>query len=243
MSTYLWINILAISVPFALSFHPKIRLYKRWSALWPAIILPAILFIVWDMYFTKLGVWGFTATHLSGLKLGNLPIEEVLFFVAIPYACLFTYDVIRQYIKVNINTHLLKDIIFILAIVLLTTGFINADKLYTSTTFILTAIYLLMHIFLFKSDYLNHFFIAYLVIYLFPFLIVNGILTGSFVGDPVVWYNNAENLGLRIFTIPIEDFVYGMLLYLMNVTVYEYFLSDNKVTVKHPSDLKPFQKF
>jgi ligand-binding SRPBCC domain-containing protein len=59
------------------------------------------------------------------------------------------------------------------------------------------------------------------VIFLFPFLIVNGILTGSFLADPVVWYNNQENLALRIFTIPIEDFVYGLLLFLMNVTIYE----------------------
>ena len=88
-----------------------------------------------------------------------------------------------------------------------------------------------MHIFLFKSEYLNHFFIAYLVIYLFPFIIVNGILTGSGINEPVVWYNNLENLDIRIFTIPVEDFVYGLLLYLMNVTVYETILAGKKLIV------------
>ncbi|MFW5709998.1 MAG: lycopene cyclase domain-containing protein, partial [Bacteroidota bacterium] len=59
------------------------------------------------------------------------------------------------------------------------------------------------------------------VIVLFPFLVVNGLLTGSWIQQEVVWYNNQENLGIRLFTIPVEDFVYGMELILLNVFIYE----------------------
>jgi lycopene cyclase domain-containing protein len=52
---------------------------------------------------------------------------------------------------------------------------------------------------------------------LIPFLIVNGILTGSFIDGEVVWYNNNENLGIRFFTIPIEDFGYGFSMILFNL--------------------------
>jgi lycopene cyclase domain-containing protein len=54
---------------------------------------------------------------------------------------------------------------------------------------------------------------------LIPFFIVNGILTGSFIENEVVWYNDFENLGIRLFTIPIEDTVYAFTLILLNLFV------------------------
>lgn len=84
----------------------------------------------------------------------------------------------------------------------------------------LCALFLLyVHIKL-KPTYLGKFYITYLFI-LIPFFIVNGILTGTAIDGQVVWYNNAENLGIRLGTIPIEDVFYGMLLILMNVIVFE----------------------
>ena len=58
------------------------------------------------------------------------------------------------------------------------------------------------------SKSINRFYISFLFI-LIPFIAINGILTGSYIDGEVVWYNNDENLGIRLFTIPIEDFAYG----------------------------------
>jgi lycopene cyclase domain-containing protein len=73
-----------------------------------------------------------------------------------------------------------------------------------------------------KNKTLHRFYISYLVI-LIPFAIVNGILTGSFIDDPVVWYNNAENVGIRFFTIPVEDFGYAFSMLYFSVLLIERF--------------------
>lgn len=232
MSTYLLINLLSIFVPFLFSFHPSLKFYKQWYAVSPAILIPGVIFILWDILFTHWGVWGFNSSHLSGIYWMGLPLEEWLFFICIPYACVFTYASLNILVKNDFMGPYAKPISWMLIVVLIVIALINIDRIYTSVTFIATALFLSLHLLVFRSRYLGRFYLAYLVIYLFPFLIVNGILTGSFLTEPVVWYNNAENLSLRIFTIPIEDFVYGMLLYLMNVTIYEKLMIRKKLFAK-----------
>jgi lycopene cyclase domain-containing protein len=92
-------------------------------------------------------------------------------------------------------------------------------NLYTSSTFISTA---LLCMFLKYGLHINWFGKAVSVfgILLFPFLLVNGMLTGTALSAPVVWYNPSDNLGIRIMTIPLEDFIYGFELFLANLALY-----------------------
>ncbi len=225
--TYLWINILTIIFPLIFSFHPRIRFYRKWKYLFPGLIIVAAFFIAWDMLFTHWGVWYFNPSLTTGIKIGNLPLEEVLFFITIPYACIFTYEAVNLVLKPEKFQILAQIILFLLLAFLIITATLNWRRIYTFTTFYLLAIYLLISKLLLKIKYWNVAIFSYIIL-LIPFFIVNGYLTGMFTEEPVVYYNNYENLGIRMGTIPLEDTFYGLLLFLMNVSFYEYFRKNSE---------------
>ena len=220
---YLFIDLCAISVPFLFSFHPKIALYKKWLFLWPAILLSTIPFIIWDSYFTQIGVWGFTPKYLIGSYLFDLPVEEILFFICIPYACLFTYFCFRIYLGNKFKLKYESLITWIILGINVFIGIYFHDRLYTLYTAVGLIIFLLFLKFIIKPKWLSLFYYSHMFL-LIPFFIVNGILTGTGLDEPIVWYNNSENMGLRFFTIPLEDTFYGMLMLILNVFLFEAFL-------------------
>jgi lycopene cyclase domain-containing protein len=218
---YTYFLILGCSLlgPLALSFDKKVAFYTKWKALFPAMVLPALFYIVWDIYFTSAGIWQFNDKYITGIRIFNLPLEEALFFLVVPYCCVFVYECIRCYFP-KLKTKPAADLFLkCLAIILLLTALFFHSRLYTSLTFLFNAVFILL-IYIFRKYFKSFDAIAFLMAYLLcliPFLIVNGYLTAI----PVVIYDNAENLGLRIFTIPFEDLFYGMLLVLLNVCFYE----------------------
>lgn len=228
---YLILDIFAISIPLASSFRSDANFSKTFKHLLPAIVIPAAIFIAWDVYFTKWGVWGFNEVYLTGITLINLPLEEWLFFICIPYACIFTYFSLDYLIVKDYFKPYFMLISWVIIIVLMIIGLLNLEKWYTSTTFIALALFLLYHILVLKSTYLSRFYFAFLFI-LIPFFLVNGILTGSGIEDQVVWYNDNKNLGIRMGTIPVEDTFYGMLLILMNVTIFEKLRKNNPYSIR-----------
>lgn len=169
-----------------------------------------------------MGIWGFNEQYLTGIKLYNLPLEEVLFFFCIPYCCVFSYEVLNYFIKRDVLGNYARHGTTILAYMLVAIAFKYSDLAYTFYTAIFTLAFLLLHLAVLKKPYWSRLVFAYLVM-LVPFFIVNGILTGTGLENPVVWYNNEENLDFRILTIPVEDAVYGFLLIGANISLYEYF--------------------
>lgn len=227
MNTYLLVNLLSISIPFIASFDKRLNFYKDWKYFFPGMIITMAFFIAWDVLYTHWGIWGFNPLHLTGIYFFNLPIEEWMFFIAIPYACVFTYEALNYLVKKDYLGPYTKRISWFLILILTIVGALHYNRLYTSVTFGFTALFIFLHIHVFKSNYLGRFYFAYIFI-LIPFIIVNGILTGSWIHEEVVYYDNSMNLGIRIFTIPIEDSVYGLLLIMMNVTFFEYFRNRQK---------------
>lgn len=224
--TYLVVNLASLTVPLAFSFEHRISFFKQWKYWLPAILIPGLIFIIWDVLFTRWGVWGFSQQYITGIHWFGLPVEEWMFFFCIPYACLFSYAALKHLIPGTVNPNASSWITSLLAGGLLAAALFNLDKAYTATTFILLSLTLLFHLKWIASDYMGRFYLTYLFI-LIPFFLVNGVLTGGYLDKVVVWYNDLENLGIRMVTIPVEDTFYGMLLILSNVTIYEYLKKGN----------------
>ncbi|QXV67045.1 lycopene cyclase domain-containing protein [Mucilaginibacter sp. 21P] len=213
--TYLIINILTIFFPVVLSFDKRVAFAKTWRYIWPGMAITGFVFLFWDVLFTIYGVWSFNDKYIIGLHFFGLPLEEILFFLTVPFACIFIYACLNYYVKWQLPQNAGKGISIMLIIVSLVLLAIYHDRLYTAVTFALLPVVLLVT---FKKNWLPRFYLAYLVS-LLPFYIVNGLLTSI----PVVLYNNAQNMAIRVTTIPFEDHFYSMALLLMNIAFYEYY--------------------
>ena len=191
------------------------------------MLLPALFFIIWDEFKTRAGVWNFNDEYIIGIKLSSLPLEEVLFFFVVPYCCVFIYECIVCYFPRVKEKNWGRPMLMLMGGLFLVAAALTYGKASTFYTALFNALFIAI-LFLFQKWFkgfnASAFIVSYLIVVI-PFLVVNGFLTGI----PVVLYNDAENLGLRIFSflpwpmnnIPVEDIFYGMLLILMNVALFE----------------------
>jgi lycopene cyclase domain-containing protein len=219
---YLLIDFFTVIVPLLFSFHPQIKFYTRWKEFFIASAFAAIIFIAWDVFFTSEGVWSFNQQYITGLYFFNLPIEEILFFFCIPFSCVFTYYCLDKFYKLNWRPAAENSFCIFFSAGLFIAGFLFHEKLYTSVTFLSTALLCVLLKFVFRISWFGKAISVYAIL-LVPFLVVNGILTAK----PVVMYNDREILGIRLFTIPAEDIIYGLELFLVNLSFF-LFLSANK---------------
>jgi len=219
---YLLINLASFSIPFIYSFEKKMHFIQYWKAVFLAVLIVAVPFLIWDVVFTEYGVWGFNSSYYLGITFFGLPIEEILFFICIPFASVFThYAFIHFFKNLKLSNKVTQNItVFFLigAIVVLIFAF---PKAYTSINFSLFGL-LMLYAYLKKDAILNRFYITFLLV-LVPFFVVNGLLTGSFIPGEVVWYNNEENLGLRLGTVPVEDVFYAFSMLYMSLILIEKF--------------------
>lgn len=202
----------------------------QWKAVLCSLLSVATLFIAWDVWFTLQGVWGFNPDYLVGINLWNLPIEEWMFFILIPFSSLFIHYALHYfYPQIMLHPKATLVITWSLIVIAFSLAIFNMNKAYTFINFAFLTFILLLGIW--KGRHLlSRFYLSFLII-LIPFFIVNGILTGSFIDNEVVWYNNEENLGIRLFTIPVEDVGYAFSMIFLNV----YFIEKFRKWLKLPA--------
>ena len=199
-----------------------------WKPFFLAIISVGLFFIIWDIYFAYQNVWGFNDDYLIGIRWFKLPLEEWLFFLLIPYASNFIHYSLEYFFpKLELSKKATQGISIILFAVSLGVFTWNLDKIYTASSFGLFALLMLFQM-LFQWKYARRFYLSFIVIYI-PFFFVNSALTGSYSEKPVVFYDNTENLGIRLGTIPVEDSFYCFALLYSITLVFEYLKNKKKL--------------
>jgi lycopene cyclase domain-containing protein len=222
MSEYLLINIFTIIVPFLLTFEQKLKFYKKLLPVAVSILIVSSVYVIWDMIATKKGDWGFNPDYLLGIYLFGLPLEEILFFITVPFSAIFIYETISFYLK---ESKIYFNRYFYFAImILLTVGIILfGNQNYTLIVFIYCLAFLVLSTF-FYTDILKSkiFWITILISYV-PFLAVNYVLTSL----PIVNYNPNAIWGKRFLTIPLEDFFYSFSM--ISLWLLVYLIADKKI--------------
>ncbi|MBD1429490.1 lycopene cyclase domain-containing protein [Sphingobacterium litopenaei] len=229
--TYILINFLTIIICFVFSFDQRIRFDRYFKPFLMASVLVAIPFILWDVWFTAHGVWWFNKTYTLGIDLFNLPLEECLFFICIPFSCVFTYYCLTKFFNLDWANGFNNIIVFITVIVSAVVALKFHDRTYTLVTAIATIATMVYLHFINKTEWIGEASLIYFIL-MAGFLPVNGVLTGTGLESPIVNYNSEEFLNIRIGTIPIEDAVYGYVMILWNLFFFKKFAARTQVKVK-----------
>jgi len=216
--TYLGILLVTLIIPIFLELRKSTGFFHNLKYLFPAIIFSGAIYIIWDLRFEEKSIWIFNSEFLTGINMLNLPLEEWIYFSVLPFLGVFIYEFVKyrfnnfEYPKIFVAVSLVLVVLFGII------AYSSRQKLYPFFTFFLLTIYLGYTVFRNRfKKYYSKFYLAYFILVI-PFTIINGIITTL----PVIEYNPDHILGIHLYTIPIENFASLFLLFIMNVTIFEY---------------------
>ena len=79
-----------------LEFVFRARVYRRPRRVLRAMVVPLVVFLVWDAVAIARGTWFFSERYTTGWTLPfDVPVEELSFFVAVPLCTLLTYESVK----------------------------------------------------------------------------------------------------------------------------------------------------
>ena len=199
-----------------LSFDKKVHYYTRWSNVFQALLVPLLIFITWDSLVTGRH-WWFNELYVTNIRILKLPPGEWLFFISVPFSTLFIWDVLhtyfnKTYVKNSTFQIYLSVLFFSISIPLALIG-----KEYTALVCFIFSMVLMLDKLLRTQVLSRSLAFSYILIIFLLMFIFNGYLTSR----PVVMYDLQYQLNCKIYTIPIEDFLYGFSHLLLCTIIYE----------------------
>lgn len=247
MNRYFFLLAGCILLTLPLEVVLKARVYARFLIALKAISLPAMLYLIWDIFATHFDHWSFSKQHASDIRIFSLPIEEYAFFLVVPICALLTYEAVGN-LKPSLDKEratLNEWMFFVIGFSILGFGtflwrissleLLIPERIFPFYTLATTAICSILLIWILKNETRRtivgsqRYFLT-LLICLFFMIPMNGLLT--ILSDPVVSYS--ANFGPRMFLdIPMEDFFYGSALIAWVIIRWEKYLGSE---IQHSSD-------
>jgi lycopene beta-cyclase len=93
---YLILMALCLVVTLPLEILLGARVWAQPRRLVTALAVPVAVFVVWDVVAIARHHWTYNPRYVTGWRLGNLPVEELVFFVVVPVCGLLTYEAVRR---------------------------------------------------------------------------------------------------------------------------------------------------
>ncbi len=222
MSEYLLINIFTIIVPLILTLEQKLKFYKKLPAVFISILVVSTVYIIWDSIATKAGDWAFNPKYLLGIYWLDLPLEEILFFITVPYSIIFINETVNFYLKEK-EIFFSRYIYFAIMILLIIGIILFANQNYTMIVLTYCLTFFILAVSFYPEILKSKIFWITIIISYLPFLIVNYLLTSL----PIVTYNTDAIWGNRFITIPLEDFFYSFSM--ISLWLLVYLIADKKL--------------
>lgn len=96
---YLLLMAACVAVTLPLEFVFKARVYRRPVRLALAILPMLILFTAWDVVGILRGHWAYSPRFTTGIMIGIMPLEELVFFLVVPVCGLLTYESVGHVLR------------------------------------------------------------------------------------------------------------------------------------------------
>ncbi len=215
---YITLDFLILIFPLLLSFKWKFKYYKYYKPLFVSIAIVGLSYIIWDVIVTFRGDWWFNKEYLIGFEIAGLPIEEILFFIVVPYSCIFIYENFAYFIK-DKEIFYNKYFYYLISILFLISGLIFYYQDYTILSLLSCALFFFVANKFYPSILKSRLFWYYIILSFVAFIIFNYLLTSTII----VFYNPEAIWGIRITTIPLEDFFYNFSMLSFYLMFYLYF--------------------
>lgn len=90
---------LAFMRVFTISFTSK-----HMKAILFSLLATMIVFTAWDMWAVEQKHWSFGLQHTLNILIGNQPIEEIAFFLVIPFFGIVLWEMIRKFTQTRVKT-------------------------------------------------------------------------------------------------------------------------------------------